>query len=93
MVVGRAELDLLLPSCFSLKDKRQILRSLLERLRNRFNLAAAEVGNQEQWRRATIGVACVSNDPAHVRDILDQVLRFIECDGRCEIARASVEVC
>ncbi|MGE5549140.1 MAG: DUF503 domain-containing protein [Bacteroidota bacterium] len=93
MVIGSAELELLLPSCLSLKDKRQILKSLLERLRHRFNLAAAEVGGQEQWQRAVIGVACVSNDPEHVREILAQIMRFIECDGRCEIARASVELC
>ena len=92
MVIGRAELELLLPASYSLKDKRQILRSLLERLRHRFNLAAAEVDAHEQWNRAVIGIACVSNDPGHARQILDEALRFVEGDGRCEINSRIIEV-
>ena len=92
MFVGRAELELILDGCFSLKDKRQILRSLLERLRHRFNLAVAEVDGQEHWNRAVIGLACVSNDAAHARRVLDEAMRFIESDGRCEIASRSMEV-
>ncbi len=92
VIVGWAELDLLLPGSNSLKDKRQVLRSLLERLRNRFNLAAAEVSAQEQWSRAVIGLACVSNDHAHARQILDEAIRFVEGDGRCEITRRQVDV-
>ena len=92
MAVGRAELELLLPEAYSLKDKRQVLRSLLERLRRRYNLSAAEIDGQEHWNRAVIGLACVSNDFAHVRRTLDEVLRFIEGDGRCEVVRRDIEV-
>lgn len=92
MFVGRAELELILDGCFSLKDKRQILRSLLERLRHRFNLAVAEVDGQDLWNRAVIGLACVSNDAAHARRVLDEAMRFIESDGRCEIVSRSMEV-
>ncbi len=92
MIVGRVELELLLPGCFSLKDKRQILRSLLERLRHRFNLAAAEIDGLDLWNRAVIGLACVSNDTAHIHRVLEEAMRFVESDGRCEIANRSVEV-
>ncbi len=92
MFVGRAELELLLPESYSLKDKRQVLRSLLVRLRQRLNLAAAEVGGQEQWNRAVLGLAAVGNEAAHVREVLDQALRLVEQDGSCEIIRREMEV-
>ena len=84
-IVARAELELLFPGCYSLKDRRQVLRSLLERLRHRYNLAAAEVGGQEHWNHAVIGLAAVSNDQTHARRILEEAVRFVENDGRCEI--------
>ena len=92
MVVGRAELELFLPGCNSLKDKRQVLRSILERVRGRFNLAAAEVGEQDRWNAAVVGLACVSGDPGHARELLEGALRFIEADGRCEIVGRHLEV-
>ncbi|MGE5528479.1 MAG: DUF503 domain-containing protein [Patescibacteria group bacterium] len=92
MVTGRAELELLLPGCLSLKDKRRILRSLLERLRNRYHLAAAEVGAEGQWQRAVVGLACVTNDRAHARRMLDEAVRFAEADGRCEVIVTRLEV-
>lgn len=92
MRVGRAELDLLLPAGHSLKDKRQILRSLLERLRHRFNIAAAEIGAQDKLNRAEIGLACVSGDAGHARRVIEEAVRFVENDGRCEIAGRRIEV-
>ena len=92
MVVGRAELEILLPGCKSLKDKRQILRSLIQRIHARFNMAAAEVDRQDRWNTAVIGLACVSGDPGHARTLLEEALRFIDADGRCEIVGRRLEV-
>ncbi|MBC7106181.1 MAG: DUF503 domain-containing protein [Firmicutes bacterium] len=82
MVVGVLTLELLLPGANSLKEKRRALKSLLDRLRARFNVAAAEVDRQDVWRRATVGLALVSNSRSHAQDVLDALVKFVgEADG------------
>ncbi len=78
MNVGICRVTLRLPENGSLKGKRQVLRSLTTRLRNKFNVAVAEVGDNESWQIATIGVTCVSNDARHAQEMLDKVVAFIE---------------
>lgn len=78
MTVGVCRITLRLPENGSLKGKRQLARSLTSRLRNKFNVAVAEVDNQERWQIATIGVTCVSNDARHARQVLDRVVSFIQ---------------
>jgi uncharacterized protein YlxP (DUF503 family) len=78
MVVGTARISLYLPENYSLKDKRQDLKSILARTINQFHVAAAEVGDNDNWQRATIGVACVSTDGRHADEIIAKVVRFIE---------------
>lgn len=91
MVVGLLSLDLLLEGSNSLKDKRQVLRSLLDRLHNEFNVSAAEVGDNDIWRRAQVGVACVSNQRAHAESVLQHAVRLVSSDPRVEILRQEVE--
>jgi uncharacterized protein YlxP (DUF503 family) len=67
-----------LAASHSLKDKRQVVRSLVERLRRQYNVAIAEVEDQDNWNVATLGLACVSNDPRHANEVLDKVLHFVE---------------
>ena len=67
-----------LPDSASLKDKRQVARSLSARIRNTFNVAVAEVANQEQWQRLTLAVCCVSTDSAHANEMVSKVVVFIE---------------
>jgi uncharacterized protein YlxP (DUF503 family) len=78
MIVGTARITLYLPENYSLKDKRQDLRSLLARVINQFHVAAAEVGAQDTWQRAVIGIAYVSSDARHADEVLAKVVRFIE---------------
>jgi uncharacterized protein YlxP (DUF503 family) len=78
MIVGTARLVLYLPENYSLKDKRQDLRSILARTINQFHVAAAEIADQDNWQRATIGVACVSSDARHANEILSKVINFVE---------------
>lgn len=77
MNVGVCRVTLRLPENGSLKGKRQLVRSLTTRLRNKFNVAVAEVDNNDRWQIATIGVTCVSNDGRHAREMLDRVVSFI----------------
>ncbi|MEO8287985.1 MAG: DUF503 domain-containing protein [Chloroflexota bacterium] len=78
MIVGTARITLYLPENYSLKDKRQDLKSILARVINQFHIAAAEVADHDNWQRATIGVACVSSDSRHANEILSKVVNFIE---------------
>ena len=78
MIVGALRIVLHLPDSHSLKDKRQIVKSLLTRARQDFQVSAAEVGDAERWQIAELGFACVSESAAHVDEVLEKVTRFIE---------------
>ncbi len=78
MIVGVCRVSLRLPENGSLKGKRQVVRSLTTRLRNKFNVAVAEVADNDRWQIATLGVTCVSNDARHAREMLDRVVSYIE---------------
>jgi uncharacterized protein YlxP (DUF503 family) len=78
MFVGVCHLTVRLPENASLKGKRQVVLSLSQRLRNKFNVAVAEVGDAERWQIAELGVSCVSNEAGHAREQLENVVRFVE---------------
>ncbi len=78
MIVGACQLRLRLPAAQSLKDKRQVVKSVLERMRSRFGIAAAEVESNDLWQIADLGFACVSNNEGHAEDILRNVVRYVE---------------
>ena len=78
MHIGACIVTLQLPASRSLKDKRQVVRSLTERLRRRFNVAIAEIEEQDIWQTAVLGLTVVSNDPGHAEQQLRAVLDAIE---------------
>ncbi len=73
VVVGLLVLELHFPGARSLKDKRQALRSLEQRIRNRFNVSIAEVEHQDLWQRARLAVVSVNTDHGHLESTLDNV--------------------
>jgi uncharacterized protein YlxP (DUF503 family) len=77
LVVGVCRVTLRLPENHSLKGKRQVLKSLISRLHNRFNVAAAEIDDQDSWQIASLGVSCVSTDDRHADQIMASVIAFI----------------
>ena len=78
MHIGACRLTLYLPESHSLKDKRQVARSLTARIRNKFNVAVAEDADNELWQRLTLLVCAASNDGAHANEMLAQVADFVE---------------
>ena len=78
MYIGALQLTLRIPLSASLKDKRQVVQSVLQRVRNKFEVAAAEIATLENWQVATIGVSCISNSARHTEDVLEHVRRYIE---------------
>lgn len=78
MVVGVCTLELNIADGSSLKDKRRVVKSLIARLRNEFNIAVAEVGNLDARHSAVIAVVTVSNDRDYVHGLLSRVIQWIE---------------
>jgi hypothetical protein len=71
MVVGIVRIELFIPAARSLKDKRQVVRSLKDRLRERLHAAVAEVDHHDLWQRAALGIAVVGADGGQVRELLN----------------------
>ena len=84
MNVGVCKIRLRLPENLSLKGKRQILKSIIARVDNKFNVSVAEVDDQDLWQVATLGICCVSNDKRYTNEVLSKIVNFI-VDGRFEI--------
>ncbi len=78
MVIGVLQVKLSLPASHSLKDKRRLIKSLLDRIHNQFNVAAAEIDYQDNWQRAHLAVTCVSNESRHANQILSRVIAVVE---------------
>ena len=93
MVIGILRLTLHLPNSESLKDKRQVVSGLLRRVRQQFQVAAAEVGERDRWQLAQLGIACVSAEGAHADEILAHVLSFVERSaGEALVAGVATEL-
>jgi len=92
VVVGALTLTLHVPESHSLKEKRQVVGSLLARLRRQFNVAAAEVDDQDTWQLATLAVVCVSGDRRHVDEMCQKVLRWVEDDGEALLGESRFEL-
>jgi uncharacterized protein len=85
MVVGLVVWDLHVPGCASLKEKRQVVQGLRDRLHARFNVSAAETGKQELLQRAEMAVCVVSGDRRHAQSVLSSADRLVEQEGRARI--------
>jgi uncharacterized protein YlxP (DUF503 family) len=92
MIVGLCTVELFLPESQSLKDKRQVLLSLKDRLREKFNLSVAEVDGQDLWQKAVLGLACVANEGRYVNRLLDQALNLIRAVPTVEIVQSRIEL-
>jgi len=78
MPIGLLTLEIYIPEAHSLKDKRQVLRSLKDRLRGKFNVAVAELEGQDSWQRSVVGVVSLSNNNTHLEQSLHNVLEDSE---------------
>ncbi|MBF0137109.1 MAG: DUF503 domain-containing protein [Magnetococcales bacterium] len=92
MRIGVLEVRLHLPGVHSLKEKRSIVKGLLARIRNQFEVAAAEVDHLDLWQSAGLGMAAVGNDTALLQSRLRKVVTFIEQSGQASVADFRVDV-
>jgi uncharacterized protein YlxP (DUF503 family) len=91
IIVGVCAIELRLHDAHSLKSKRQVLKSIKSRVRNKFNVAIAEVDDQEIWQRAVLGVAVVSTAHDHANGILNKVVNFVESLYLAELLDYQIE--
>ncbi|HVN64569.1 MAG TPA: DUF503 domain-containing protein [Candidatus Binataceae bacterium] len=92
MVVGVMRLVLLIPENHSLKGKRQVLRAIKDRVRNKFNVSIAESDNHDMWQRAELGICQVGSDRAFVDRALREVVNFIDSMGLAPLAEERLEI-
>ena len=92
MIVGAAVVELHVHASQSLKQKRGVVRSVVQRVRNRFNIAVAEIGGQDTWQRAVLGITTTGVDRTQVRGVLTRILVFIEDLHLAEVTNSDIEV-
>ncbi|MFQ5415741.1 MAG: DUF503 domain-containing protein [Myxococcota bacterium] len=92
MIVGAAAVEIHIHGSQSLKARRGVVRSITQRVRDRFNLSVAEVGGQDTWQLAVIGLTSVGSDRQKVRAVLDRAVTFIENLHLAEVLKSDVEL-
>jgi uncharacterized protein YlxP (DUF503 family) len=90
VVVGVLRITLYVHGASSLKDKRQVLRKVIDRVRARYNVAIAEVGDQDIWQTAVVGVCAVANDHSFVNEVLDKIVR--DAGQIAEVVKREMEI-
>lgn len=92
MFVGLARFHFHISYNHSLKGKRAVLKSIEARLRNRFNVAVAEIGHQDEWQLATIAVAALSTDKRHLNSTLSKIVDFVKGCHTIELLDHALEI-
>ena len=91
MVVGTLFVEVYIPGADSLKEKRQVVKSVVRRVQHRFNVSIAEVNNEDKWQRAQIGVSMVGDDWDHIQRQLQLIINFLDAEPRWEVVRVEME--
>ena len=92
MIVGAAIVEIRVHGSQSLKQKRGVVRSIVQRVRNRFNVSVAEVGGQDTWQYAELGLCATGSDRDRVRGLIERALDFIEELHLAEVGVTDVEI-
>ena len=85
MFVGICKIELLIPGCSSLKEKRMVVQSIKEKIYRRFKVSVAEVDHLDKWQRVGLGIAKVSNNSTGIEQTFSHIDNFIESDVRIQI--------
>ena len=92
MVVGLCTVEIYLPNAHSLKDKRGIVKSVIQRLRNKFNISVCELDHHDVWKNATLGLAGVSKDKEIIDRTFGAIEEFLEGLGDFLVVRFELEI-
>ena len=92
MVVGTMRVSFHLHDNHSLKGKRKIVRSMVDKVKNKLNVAIAEIGSNDKWQRIELGVSTVGNDRRHIDASLNNVLAFLDSLYLAEMVDSELEI-
>ena len=92
MTIGLLKLDLSVPGSRSLKDKRRVVKSLKERMRNRYNCSVAEIGHKDHWTFCQLAVCVVGDDSQFVNTQLNEIARFAEQNANALVTGVNIEM-
>lgn len=92
MVIGVCTLDIYLPTTRSLKDKRRIVKSMIDRIRSKFNVSISELENQDVWGQATLGMAIITTDSTYAQQVLRAAAKIFDQYVEAEVYRLSIEI-
>jgi uncharacterized protein YlxP (DUF503 family) len=92
MVVGAALVEIHVQDSQSLKQKRGVVRSIQQRLRNKFNISVSEVGGQATWQRAVLGITAAGAEAPPVKKVLENAIRFVEQQHTAEVLNSDLEL-
>jgi len=85
MLLGICTINLYFSNSQSLKDKRNIIKSVKSRIRNHFNVSVSEINNHDLWKNATLGIACIGNEKRYLNDVLNKVIKFIDQQNHLQL--------
>ena len=92
MLIGAMQIELLIPDAHSLKEKRMVLKSIKQRLQNKYNISVAEIDHQELWQRALLGIAMVANEKRFLKKALDKIMNFVDDQDRVQVIDYQIEM-
>ena len=92
MIVGLLTLDLHIPEANSLKTKRMVIKSLIDRTKNKFNVSVAEVDAQNLWQRSVIGIAIVANETLIINKVFEKIRTIVYNTNEVELIDATTEM-
>ena len=92
MIIGACRVDIRIPGAHSLKDKRRVVKSIKERLKNQFNVSIAEIGSLDSWQRAELAFVCVSNERPRVDRLLSTMIEKLRSDPVVALVDFTTEI-
>jgi uncharacterized protein YlxP (DUF503 family) len=92
MVVGALKVEFLLIDNRSLKGKRKVVRSMVDKVRSRFNVSIAEIGSNDKWQKIELGLCSVGNDRRHIDSSLNHILSYLDSLYLAQIVKTEMEI-
>lgn len=92
MLIGICKINLFLPNSHSLKDKRNMLKSIKLRIRNRYNVSVSEIDNSNLWKNTTLGIAGIGNDKKYLNKVLNEIILFLEKQNEFQLTKYEINI-
>ncbi len=91
-MVGICTIEIHIPGSDSLKNKRRVIKSIIQRIRNKYNVSVSEIDEQDIWQRATLGIACISNDKNIIHKTFSHIENFLDSNMEIQVINLYIEI-